>query len=109
MNSYSLLLILLGLAFIVTLQLALSWRDEKFHQQLAIARLARENKELRTRNYRLITEATTLNGERDYLARRNVVLEASFRYRKECLAGAMLRKQLVNVDAKLRLVERISP
>ncbi len=37
------------------------------------------------------------------------MLEASFRYRKECLAGAMLRKQLVNVDAKLRMVERSAP
>ena len=105
----SLLCILLGLVFVVTLQLALSLRDEKFHQRLDIDRLTRENKELRARNYRLISEATTLNGERDYLARRNVVLEASFRYRKECLAGAMLRKQLVSVDAKLRMIERSAP
>lgn len=96
------LCILLGLAFIIALQIALSLRDDRFNQRVEINRLTRANKELSARNYRLISEATVLNGERDYLAGRNVVLEAESKHR-ECLqaAGTMFVPGRLGVGEKM--------
>ncbi len=60
----TLLAIILAIALVVTIHLFCFVAEELFESQRQLEIAHRHNAELRTRNYWLISEATTLNAER---------------------------------------------